>query len=287
MTRAFPVLAIAVSAAILFASPPAGATGLYEDLPHWYLPADTSAISLDVGQSLLDRDAGRASVFEIGITSRRWRRGVVRAALLYPAMQTGAGVVHGGGDGFIRASWRAWGDTLDTRGLFARGELRVPMGSNTFYPFSLGSLDGGGGLEARLPLGMLRLRAAAVYTLVGERRKTGDRIHRNHLATSVLLGFDPGESTECGVGVFVLSFRGGDTREVYLFTLRRRVAGPLWLSAHAAVDAGSDSERVFNTLGGITFEYRFGGGRPAAGPPPGGEGEPRDGRASSRPGSGK
>jgi len=239
----------------------AGATGLYLDLPHWFAPVDSSALAIDAGQTFLDRPTGRAALARLGFTARRWRRGVVRASLFYPAMRTEAGVVQGGGDGLVRAEWRAWGDTLDTRGLFLRGELRVPMGSSAFYPFSLGSLDGGAGVEARLPAGMLRLRAGAVYTLVGERRKSGDRPHRNHLVAAAGLGFDPGERTACDLTAFLISFRGGERREVYLLGVHRLVGDRFGLGLSVAVDSGDERERVFDTLGGVFFEYRFGGVR--------------------------
>ena len=250
--------------ALAVCSPGAGAAGLYLDLPHWFAPADSSALAIDVGQTFLDRAAGRAAITRMGFTARRWRRGVVRAALFYPAMRTASGIVQGGGDGLVRAEWRAWGDTLDRRGVFLRGELRVPMGSSSLYPFSLGSLDGGGGLEARLPAGMLRLRAGATYTLVGERRKTGERLHRNHLVLAAALGFDPGPRTSCDLSAFLVSFRGGDRREAYLLSFRRMIGERFSLCAFAAVDAGSDQERLFDTLGGLFAEYRFGGVRSSA-----------------------
>lgn len=79
--------------------------------------------------------------------------------------------------------------------------------------------------------------------------------------TAVNLGFDPGARTACDLTAFLVSFRGGERREVYLFSVHRLVGNQFGLGLSVAVDSGDERERVFDTLGGVFFEYRFGGVR--------------------------
>lgn len=258
---------------------PVRATGLYIDLPAYFSTADTTGIEMAVRHTVLQRAEGHASVFSGEVTLRPRERLRARLIVHYPAMKRGTTITNAVGDGIIHGTYRLTGDTLEVNGMFLRGYARLPLGSKRMAPFSAGSLDGGVGLEFRMETEMFRLRCAETFTLVGERRKyspaaardslqypfslrgvsTGERefSHRNFFLLSLGFDVDLGEHTTFSFAGYRFHYRGGDAREAYLFTLRRRLARELEVCLNGGLDAGAEHERVFDSLLSVSLAYRF------------------------------
>ncbi len=255
------------------------ATGLYIDLPSYFSAVDTSRIELVIGQAELQRVTGRASVFSGELSLRPRSRFHVRLCLLYPAMVRGGEITHAVGDGIVHGTYRLTGDTLEVNGMFLRAYARLPFGPKRMDPFSFGSLDGGAGFEFRMETSLFRLRCAQTYTLVGQRRKptTGapngtpyyplslaERCsdtecfsHRNFFLFALSIDFTLGRSATFGFAGYSFHYRGGDAREVYMLTLGQRLSRGLELRFCGGLDAGSDIERVFDSLLSVSLVYRL------------------------------
>lgn len=256
-----PVLLVIVIMIPAFLACPLHSTGLYMDFPTYFAAIDTFGIQLKIRQTDLQRDEGRTSVFAGGL-SLRPKPGIrIGLSLLYPAMQREGHITHAVGDGVFRSTVRIHGDTLDTSGLFFRADARIPIGPKTSDPFSYGSLDVGSGLEYRRRTSLFMFRCAATYTLVGERQKVGDFIHRNFLLLALSIGFDLKESTSFSFSGFGMNFRGGDSREVYILSFRQRFSGELDMLFSGGLDAGDDEERVFDSFVSFSLVYRFRSGK--------------------------
>ncbi len=233
------------------------ATGLYISPPSYFSVIDTSRIFVTIRQTGIQRDAGRASVLAGELALKYKRRVGIRLGLLYPALQGEGDILHNVGDGAVHATVRIFGDTLESSGLFVRGDVRIPVGSKSLRPLSFGSLDGGAGLEFRHRTPLLGFRCAATYTLVGDRCKVGSFIHRNFLLLGFAIDFVFRKGTLFNFSGFNTSFRGGDSRDVYLLTVKQELSDTLWLLIDAALEAGNDEERVFNSLASLAVLYRF------------------------------
>ncbi len=255
------------------------ATGLYIDLPAYFSAVDTSHIELVIRQAELQRVTGRASVFSGELSLRPKSRLHVRLGLLYPAMARGREIAHAVGDGIVHGTYRLTGDTLEVDGMFLRAYVRLPFGPKRMDPFSFGSLDAGAGFEFRMETSLFRFRCAEVYTLVGQRRKptTGapnDTLyypisvaerssdteffsHRNFFLFALSIDFTLRRSTTFGFAGYSFRYRGGDAREVYMLTLGQRLSRGLELRLCGGLDAGSDVERVFDSLLSVSLVYRL------------------------------
>jgi hypothetical protein len=233
------------------------AAGLYLALPSYFPVIDTSRVVIRMSQSELERDAGRAGILygELGV--RVGTRSRLRAGILYPAVQSEAAVTHTVGDGLVNWTTRIAGDTLDLSGLFFRVDARLPIGPGTMHPFSFGSFDGGAGLELRGGTALFDLRCSAAFTLVGKRRKTGDILHRNYTLLGLSMEFPMPGKTSVNVEGFGIMFNGGGTREIYLVNVRHGLSDELELLISGGLEAGSDEERVFNSIVSAVFIYRF------------------------------
>jgi hypothetical protein len=251
------ILLVNFSFIIVFHVSEACGTGLYLNLPSFFSIVDTSRTHLTIRQADLQRDVGRASILEGELAFRLEDRTLVRLGLLYPAVQQQWDVSYGVGDGFIRGTVRVLGDTLEVSGLYLLSEIRIPIGSKSQVPFSFGSLDGGAGLELRRRTSLFRLRMAANYTLVGERQKVGSFINRNFLLTAFSLEFDMRKSTSFCFSGFRVDYRGGGSREVYLITLKQKLAEALELQASGALGSGSNEERIFDSILSLGLVYGF------------------------------
>jgi hypothetical protein len=251
------ILSILLFIATVFFSCSTGAAGLYLALPSYFSPIDTSKIVIGVSQTELERNAGRASLLygELGV--RVSERSRVRAGVLYPAVQSESAITHNVGDGLINWTTRIAGDTLNLYGLFFRADARLPIGPGTNHPFSFGSFDGGAGLEYRHRTALLDLRCSAAFTLVGKRRKIGGILHRNYTMLALSLDFPLPGKTSVYVSAFGVMFNGGGTREIYLIDVRYGLSNELEFLLAGGLEAGSDDERLFNSIISAVFVYRF------------------------------
>ncbi len=240
-----------------FAFSGAGATGLYLNLPSWFAAADTSRASIIAGQSSLQREYEDASLFTFETVFEIDARLKVKTGILYPVIRRPDGFIHGLADGSVSAIYRVMGDSLNVSGLFLRGDLRIPTGTMALRPFSAASLDGGGGVEFRESIPLLRLAGSATYTLTGAREKEGTFRQRNYLLLALMVGLELGRGTSLQLSAFSFNFRGGDYRESYFLALSRSFSGRVDISVSGGVDSGSDSERIFNSIFSFSILYRF------------------------------
>jgi hypothetical protein len=236
---------------------PLQAKGLYLDLPGFFSIADTSRTLVTIRHADLQRDEGRASIVSGELAIRPMNRVRVQLGLLYPNIQRDRRIVHGVGDGLIHATARVYGDTLGASGFFLRGDARIPIGSGGLRPLSFGSMDGGLGVEFRQRTTLLSLRLVATYTLVDLRIKEGPFTHRNFLLTGYAVDFPFGDRTSIRFSGFYARFRGGGSREAYLVTVRYRISDALDLCTSGMLEAGSDGNRVLNSLLAFSVTSRF------------------------------
>ncbi|UCF04319.1 MAG: hypothetical protein JSV33_10245 [bacterium] len=256
-TIAFIIPSIAILVIVMAVVCPLRAKGLYLDLPGFFSVVDTARTFVTIRHADLQRGEGRASIISGELAIRPRKRVRVRLGLLYPNIQREQGIVHGVGDGFIHATARIFGDTLDASGFFLRGDARIPIGSGGLRPLSFGSLDGGLGVEFRRRTMLLSLRLVATYTLVGQRVKEGPFTHRNFLLTGYTVDFPFGDRASIQFSGFYVRFRGGGSREAYLITARYRLSDALDLCTSGMLEAGNDGNRVFNSLVAIAVMSRF------------------------------
>jgi len=243
-------------------APALHAAGLYLDPAGYFSVVDTTAATVTVRHVDFQRDEGRGSIVSGEVSVRPSRRVHLRFGLFYPNFQRQGYIMHGAGDGFVRASVRVFGDTLDASGLFLRGDARVPIGSGGLRPFASGSMDGGVGLEFRGGTSLFGLRAVSTYTLVGDRIKEGEFIHRNFFFAGLAIDFPLGGRTNVRFGGFSARFRGGASREIYLLTARCILSDSLELCVDAALEAGPEEDRVFDSLLSVAAVCRFPGSAP-------------------------
>lgn len=233
------------------------AAGLYSNFPAYFAVADTARAQLTFRQTEIQADAGLVSILEGEYGMRLGRRTRIRGSLLYPTLAYSADITSAVGDGFLRGTLRIAGDTLNIDGIYMRFDAQIPIGPASMTPYSFRSLDVGLGLEYRKHFPMFEIKGAATYTLVGEKQEIGDFVYDNFLIAGAMIGFEPISGTSFIFSGFVKSFRSGDTREIYLLTLRQRLSSSLDLIMDGALDSGRNEERVFNSLISIACYYRF------------------------------
>lgn len=258
-------LAAALIAAlvILPAPSPVRGTGLYSNLPWWFAPVDTARARILAGQTWIRTEQDDASMltFETGI--RTGSRTSVRIQLMYPVIRRAGGFEHGFGDALLFGEVRAAGDTLGRSGLFLQGVARIPSGSDAMWPYSLESLDGGAGFEARRLSDLFDIRLSATGVLAGRRIRDGDHRHENYALFAAALGIRPMEAAGVTLSAFSQVFRGGGYREVYLLELVVSPSRQFDLRLSGGLDSGDAAERVFNSIVQLTVVFRF---PPVAGP---------------------
>lgn len=261
-----PIISLTILTTLLTLPAPAlHAAGLYLDLTGYFSVVDTTAAMVTVRHVDFQRDEGRGSIVSGEVSVRPKQRVLLRFGMFYPNFQRRGDIVHGAGDGFVRASVRVFGDTLDASGLFLRGDARVPIGSGGLRPFASGSMDGGAGLEFRGGTPLFGLRAVSTYTLVGDRVKEGEFIHRNFFLAGVAIDFPLGGRTNVRFGGFAARFRGGASREIYLLSARCIISDSLELCIDGALEAGPEEDRLFDSLLSVAVLCRFPGSAPPEG----------------------
>ncbi len=254
-------LSICVSAAvfIISAPEPVRATGPFLNLPTYYGRVDTVRVILDVGQSFVEGEFENSTALSFETGFRSGERTRVRMQILYPIIRRDGNYVHGFGDLMLSAEMRIVGDTLRINGLFLRGDMRIPTGSASRWPYAGESLDGGGGLEFRRLSEAFDFRCSATYTLSG--RKAEEEFFRseNYGLAGVLLGVRPFSTFKIEFSAFSQFFRNGDYREVYLIGAGTRLKGGLDVRVSAGIDNGETYERVWNSMFQIGITWRFPG----------------------------
>jgi hypothetical protein len=152
---------------------------------------------------------------------------------------------------------RAAGDTLGRSGLFLQGMVRIPSGSESMWPYSFESLDGGAGIELRRLSDLFDLRLSAMGVLAGRRVREGEHRHENYAQLAGSIGIGPIHRADITLFVFSQIFRGGGYREVYLLEIGIHASDRFDLRFTGGVDSGDVADRVFNSLVQFTILFRF------------------------------
>jgi hypothetical protein len=250
-----------VIAALAGSAAPLGAIGLYDDLPSFFSTGDTVR-TLSFRQTECNLAGERASLLTGALALRPAPRYDVLLDCMFPAVRDDYGM----GDMLVRATARLWGDTLNTSGLFFRGNLRVPSGSKALRPFSNAALQGEGGLEVRFMRHGVAFQAAAVYTLSGESVHGTDFSDDRHATLAASAGIDLPAAGMVKAAAFLMNYHGGGTRNVYLLSLDRGLSPQLAIGIAGEIEAGAAADRVFDSTVSILFTYRLPPHRPSPKP---------------------
>ena len=224
------------------------ATGPFLNLPTYYLQVDTTRVILGAGQSFVEGEYENSTALAVEAGFRSGERTRVRMQILYPIIRRDGYYNHGFGDLMLSAELRIIGDTLRINGLFFRGDMRIPTGSASRWPYAGESLDGGGGLLFRRLSDTFDLHCSATYTLTGEKAEEEFYRYENYALAGILLGLKPFHSFSIEVSAFAQFFRNGDYREVYLLGARTSLKGGFDLRVSGGVDNGESFERVWNSM---------------------------------------
>ena len=244
MSKISLLIVAGAALALILTAAQLGATGFYTDFATYFAPIDTSWVALGFSQNRIVAEGVNSMLLSAHLSWRFHERAYVHL-----------GFDNGIGDGIVAASYRIIGDTLCTSGLYLRGDGRLPMGSKGHRPLSMGSLDGGAGLEFRRKSSFFQLRLASTFTLVGERIKTGAFMHDNYFTIAFSLETEFFGGTSLAFSGFGLIYRGGETREIYILSVERHMIGDIGLELSGAVEAGSEEMRAFDSQLGIFIRY--------------------------------
>ncbi len=236
------------------------ATGPFLNLPTYYGRVDTARAVIDVGQSFVEGEYENSTALSFETAFQSGERTRVRMQILYPIIRRDGYYVHGFGDLMLNAEIRIVGDTLRINGLFLRGEMRIPTGSKSRWPYAGESLNGGGGLEYRRLSETFDFRCSATYILCGLKVEEEYYRSENYGLAGILVGVKPFSAISLDFSAFAQFFRNGDYREVYLIGAGTRLKGGLDVRVAAGVDNGEPYERVWNSMIQIGITWRFPGG---------------------------
>ncbi len=236
------------------------ATGPFLNLPTYYGRVDTVRAIIDVGQSFVEGEFENSTALSFETGFRSGERTRVRMQILYPIIRRDGYYNHGFGDLMLSAELKIVGDTLRINGLFFRGDMRIPTGSASRWPYAGESLDGGGGLEYRRFSDTFDFRCSATYTLVGRKAEEEFFRNENYALAGILFGLKPFSAVSVELSAFAQYFRNGDFREVYLIGCGTRLKGGLDVRLSGGIDNGGSLERVWNSMIQIGITWRFPGG---------------------------
>jgi hypothetical protein len=246
------------------ASAAPNAAGLFDDPRSFFPCADTTRTVVTVNQAEFDLENGGASLLGVEARIRRGARTRIALAAQFPIVRSPGDIACGMGDFFVSASVRLAGDSLDASGLYLGAFCRAPTGSRTLAPFSHASLDGSLGCEARGRVSALSARAAARYTLVGERPRDGVHVHDRHATLAGSISVDVprlGSAAACAVWT---GYAGGAARRSLCLSLAVDLSEAFMLVVSAAAESGSGGAASYERMAGISLSYRF----PARAAPP-------------------
>jgi len=236
---------------------PVMATGPFLNLPAYYARADTARAAIEIAQSLVEAESANSTALSFGAGFRSGERTRVRMQILYPVIRRDGYYNHGFGDLMISSEIRIVSDTMRVSGLFLRGEMRIPTGSASRWPYAGESLDGGAGLEFRRLSETFEFRCSATYILVGKKAEEESYRSDNYALAGVLLGVKPFDALSVDFSAFAQYFRNGDFREVYLIGAGTRLRGGLDLRVCGGMDNGESFERVWNSIVQVAITWRF------------------------------
>jgi len=250
------LISIIIVASVAVPARPAGATGLFDDLPSFFSRPDT-ARALFVRQTECDFGERHASLLTGGLTVRPAARIEVRFDVQFPTVQSASEIEYGLGDILLRTAARLGGDSLNTSGLFLRADLRIPSGSTGLRPFSDASFEGGVGLEARVVGPGFALQGAALYTLADKKPHGEDFTNDAHATAAASISVMVWSAVSVRSSAYLVRYDGGDTRNMFLLSLECALSAGLALEIAGAFEAGNEAARVFDSCASVSLTYRF------------------------------
>ncbi len=250
----FPIAILLIAFFVPSGAP--GATGLYQNLPAFFAPPDTSR-QVSFGQTECDLRGTRASLLAAEIALRPAKRVETRLEIAFPALRGVDEIVYGVGDMTLRGALRLAGDSLGVTGVFLRGDVRFPTGSKSFRPFSNGSLEIDGGFEARVIARGFALRGAALHTIAGEKTNEPGFADDTHLTLAASASIPIPAIATAGASLFVVRFDRGGSRQIAVLSADRRLSSQLALQVAALFETGPEAQRIFDACGAVTLRYRF------------------------------
>jgi hypothetical protein len=262
----------------LSAPAPASSTGLFLNLPRYFDHIDTSRVQLEISQSLVEGEYESSSVFAFDLGFRGGERTRARMQILYPVIRRNGLYNYGFADILMSGRLSIVSDSMRASGLFLRGDLRIPAGSESLWPYAGESLDGGGGIEARRISSTVNLRFSLTYILAERRIKEEGMRHENYTLAALLVGVLPASAVTIDLSAFAQFFRNGDYREVYLLTAAASPAGGIEVRLCGGIDSGGREERIWNSMVQVSLLWRLpvgtGPSEPTAGERPEGATNP-------------
>ncbi len=257
MKIGLPILFILTAATILPVPERAMATGPFLNLPEYYMQADTARALVYVVQSFVDGEFDNSTALSLAIAFRSGERTRVRMQTLFPVIRRNGYYNHGFADLLLNAELRIVGDSLRINGLFLRGDMRIPTGSSSLWPYAGESLDGGGGLELRKSAQAFDLRISGTYILVGRREEGEFYRSDNYALAGALLALKPFGFLAVEFSAFAQFFRNGDFREMYFLGARTRLGSGLDFHLCGGIDNGGSGERVWNSMVQVGVVWRW------------------------------
>jgi hypothetical protein len=238
---------------------PVGATGFYCD-PHSFFraipPSDSTRALVVIRQSECDLGRQSGSLLTGDVLLRPRSRIEVRIGLQFPAVRDTAGVRYGFGDLMLHANARVAGDSAGAARLFVRADARIPTGSASLRPFSDATLEGEGGIEARLAARGLDVSAAALYTIVPDVRDEGGFVNDAHFTLAASIGARLPGSISIDCSAFFIGFENGDERTEYALSIGCALSKQLLLEIGGAAETGEASSRAFDSSVSVALAYR-------------------------------
>ncbi len=244
--------------AILFLwFPPLNVSGMYNDFSSFFYSVDTFRVVTEFGLSDIDFQESRSQLFSAAFKGRVGSKSTVKFIVPYFALRSNKMISFGFGDFTFNSTTRIKGDSLGVNGLFIRTDFRFPTGSKSFYPYSLHSLDGGGGVEARKSLSLVYLKGAATYTFVGERCHEGDYLYSNYMVLAASAEIKIGESSLLQISGYNMNFRKNGERWVFFLKAKSYLTENIESSLCGGFEVGKSDDRIFNSILSVYLAYKF------------------------------
>ncbi len=233
------------------------AAGAYLDLPSHFYSMDSSSTALEFSLSDFNPDDSEASLFSASFMRRAGARSSVRLRVPYFSRRREDGVIFGFGDFLFNFTSGLIGDSLGTGGVYFRADFRLPTGSKDFYPYSVRSLDGGGGFEFRQKVYFLRLRGAATYTFVGERAYRGTFPYSNYILAAASADILISESLSASIAGHHARFKDLGERWVINIFGNISVTPTTRVSIYGGFETGDREHRIFDAFIAAGIAFRF------------------------------
>ena len=236
---------------------PLNVSGMYNDLSSFFYSVDTFRVVTEFGLSDINFREDHSQLFSAAFKGRVAPKSTVKFIVPYFALRSNKMITFGFGDFIFNATTRIKGDSLGVNGLFFRTDFRFPTGSKSLYPYSLHSLDGGGGVEVRKSLPLVYLKGAVTYTFVGERCHEGDYLYSNYMVFAASAGIKIGENSLLQISGYNMNFRKSGERWIFILKAKSYLTENIESSLCGGFEVGKSDDRIFNSILSVYLAYRF------------------------------